>query len=892
MEAAFVPTAGRLCRHRQCTRLGANDRLLSRKPLTQWQPVPLGRLPAAIASRGFPGATLLGRYRIISALGKGGMGEVYRADDLRLHQQVALKFLPQDLLDDPDLLARLHQEVRIARQISHRLVCRVHDIAEVDGDTFLTMEFIDGEDLGSLLKRIGRLPEDKGIEIAHQLCEGLAAVHEKGIVHRDLKPLNIMIDGRGQARLTDFGLAVIADTIPTADFLSGTPGYMAPEQLAGGKPTVQSDLFALGLVLYEIFTGRRAFPAKTREELVRLYDEHRPVPVGDLVPGLDPRVAKVVRHCLEREPSQRPKSIQEVAASLPKPDPLATALAEGKTPSPETVANALTRGTLAPPVATALLVATVLGVVAAAALASRASISGLVPLKRSPHALAGRARAVLNRLGCDDNPADERHTFYYDYNYLNFTVQTDSTAGRWRALATGESPAVGFWYRQSPQYLVASGMSPRQYPGVVTLADPPPVLPGMASVVLDPNGRLIEFAHVPDRQRTEPSKTSEVDFRPLFEEAKLDWSRAEASVPAWAPPFFVEQRVAWIVPSVDRPDAPLRAEAALEQGQLVYFKVYRGPWDQPDAPRGHLQPEPPLFQYIYAALFCLVVVGACWLARRNQRVGLGDVTGALRLAIFLFACHMICMTMAADHVPSFRDEAAWLMRAVGFAAVWSSLCGLLYFALEPYVRRRWPWRMISWNRLLAGRFNDPMVGRDFLIGGLLGVCLTLMLQLAVVLPPYFGRPSPLPIMTWLTAFTNVPFHLVMELPPAIRDELLWFFLFFFLVLFVRREWLASILLLAVIVTYFLVQEPELHVFWVALLGATVTASLYVTLRFGLLAVTVGAFCCYFLYQVPLSLDFSSWYRWQSVIYMLWPILLAGIGFFIARGGQSSFREIS
>ena len=193
-----------------------------------------------------------------------------------LHQQVALKFLPRDLLDDPDLLARLHQEVRIARQISHRLVCRVHDIAEVDGETFLTMEFIDGEDLRSLLKRIGRLPEDKGIEIAHQLCEGLAAVHEKGIVHRDLKPLNIMIDGRGQARLTDFGLAVIADAIPTADFLSGTPGYMAPEQLAGGKPTVQSDLFALGLVLYEIFTGRRAFPAKNREELVRLYDEQRP----------------------------------------------------------------------------------------------------------------------------------------------------------------------------------------------------------------------------------------------------------------------------------------------------------------------------------------------------------------------------------------------------------------------------------------------------------------------------------------------------------------------------------------------------------------------------------------------------------------------------------------
>jgi serine/threonine-protein kinase len=839
-----------------------------------------------------PGTTLLGRYRIISALGKGGMGEVYQADDLRLRQRVALKFLPRELLDDADQLARLHQEVRIARQISHRLVCRVHDIAEVDGETFLTMEFIDGEDLRSLLKRIGRLPEDKAIEIAHQLCEGLAAVHEKGIVHRDFKPLNIMIDGRGQARLTDFGLAVIANAIPTADFLSGTPAYMAPEQLAGGMPTVQSDLFALGLVLYELFTGRRAYPAKSREDLKRRYDDSKPTPVGDLVPGLDPRVGKVIRYCLEREPSQRPKSAQEVEAGLPKRDLLATALAEGRTPSPEIVANAGAEGSLSPSVAAALLVATILGVVAAAALASRATIPGLVPLKLSPHALAARARSVLDRLHCDEVAADERYGFYYDYDYLNYTVKSDSTLARWRALATGESPAVGFWFRQSPQYLVAGGMSPRLYPGRVTPVDPAPVLPGMASAVLDPGGRLVEFAHVPAREVAPRPPPGEVDFRPVFEEAKLDWTRARSTDPKWAPPFFAKQRLAWEVTRADRPDEPLRVEAAVEEGQVVYFKVYRGPWDQPDAPRGPLQPEPRLFQYLYAAVFCLLVIGAGWLARRNMRVGLGDATGAWRLAIFLFACHMVCMTLVADHVPSFREEAVWLMKALGFAGLWSSLCWLLYFALEPYVRRRWPWRMISWNRLLAGRFRDPMVGRDLLIGGLLGVFLTLMLQLAVVLPPLFGRPSPLPLSTWPSAFTNVPFHLLMELPPAIRDELQWFFFLFLLVMFVQREWLASILVFSLILTYYLVQEPELHVFWVALMGATVAASLFVTLRFGLLAVTAGVFFCYFLYQIPLTLDLSSWYGWQSLIYMLWPILLAGMGFSLARGGHASFGEIS
>jgi hypothetical protein len=253
---------------------------------------------------------------------------------------------------------------------------------------------------------------------------------------------------------------------------------------------------------------------------------------------------------------------------------------------------------------------------------------------------------------------------------------------------------------------------------------------------------------------------------------------------------------------------------------------------------------------------------------------------------------MICMALVADHVASFGEEAVWLMKALGFAALWSSLCWLLYFAAEPYVRRRWPWRMVSWNRLLAGRLRDPMVGRDVLIGALLGIFLTLMHQLGVVLPPVFGRPSPLPLTTWLSAFTNVPFHLLMEIPAAVRDALQWFFLLFLTVLFVRSEWLASACIFCLALVYNLIQEPELHVFWAVLMGATVTASLFVALRFGLLAVTAGLFFCYFLYQVPLTLELSVWYGRQSLIYMLWPILLVGIGFFIARGGQPSFREIS
>src|SRR5512136_276002 len=222
----------------------------------------------SIPAGGFtPGTVLADRYRVIGLLGRGGMGEVYRADDLKLGQAVALKFLPKALADDPVRRERFYAEVRIARQVSHPNICRVYDIGELDSRHFLTMEYIDGEDLASLLKRIGRLPGDKAIDVARQLCAGLAAAHDKGVLHRDLKPANVMIDGRGRVRITDFGLAMAAGEDLAAGDVSGTPAYMAPEQFAGKGASVRSDIYALGLVLYELYTGKRAFDARSQAEL-------------------------------------------------------------------------------------------------------------------------------------------------------------------------------------------------------------------------------------------------------------------------------------------------------------------------------------------------------------------------------------------------------------------------------------------------------------------------------------------------------------------------------------------------------------------------------------------------------------------------------------------------
>ena len=178
---------------------------------------------------------VLGNYRMVRLLGKGGMGEVYRADDLKLRQPVALKFLPEALSKDPKKLERFLHEVRVARQVSHPNVCRVYDIAEADGQHFISMEYVDGEDLAVVLRRMGRPSKEKALQIARQLCAGLAAAHDKGVLHRDLKPHNVMIDGQGRVRITDFGLAGFAGDFIGKEVYAGTPAYMAPEQLTGGR---------------------------------------------------------------------------------------------------------------------------------------------------------------------------------------------------------------------------------------------------------------------------------------------------------------------------------------------------------------------------------------------------------------------------------------------------------------------------------------------------------------------------------------------------------------------------------------------------------------------------------------------------------------------------------
>jgi tetratricopeptide (TPR) repeat protein len=252
-----------------------------------------------------PGEVFAGRYRMITRIGRGGMGDVWRADDLTLGTAVALKLIS---LAGPGGRERILNEVRLARQITHPAVCRVFDVGEAAGRIFYSMELVSGEDLAALLRRVGRLPSEKVVDIARQLCAGLGAAHARGVLHRDLKPANVLIDDEGQVRITDFGIA-IPRTKAGDHMLTGTPGYMAPEQReVGSELSERTDVYALGLVLYELLVGRYA--------LSRPGDTGRPPLPSTLVPNVDPRLERAVMQAISPDPRDRPESALALAASL------------------------------------------------------------------------------------------------------------------------------------------------------------------------------------------------------------------------------------------------------------------------------------------------------------------------------------------------------------------------------------------------------------------------------------------------------------------------------------------------------------------------------------------------------------------------------------------------
>src|SRR5271166_5349131 len=264
------------------------------------------------------GTVLGGRYQIQQLLGMGGMGAVYKAHDLEVDRTVGLKVIRPDLAGNPAILARFKQELVLARQVTHRNIIRIYDLNEADGVKFITMEFIEGEDLRTILTRNGKLPPKEAVDIMRQACLGLVAAHHEGVIHRDLKPSNIMRDASGRVVIMDFGLAktVQGDGMTQTGMMIGTMEYMSPEQAMGSELDPRSDIFTMGLIFYELLTGNIPFRAESAIASLVKRTQERAVPLSDVDPTIPPALSMIAAKCLERDPRARYSTAQELIDDL------------------------------------------------------------------------------------------------------------------------------------------------------------------------------------------------------------------------------------------------------------------------------------------------------------------------------------------------------------------------------------------------------------------------------------------------------------------------------------------------------------------------------------------------------------------------------------------------
>jgi hypothetical protein len=818
---------------------------------------------SADEGRFVPGTLLGGRYRVIGLLGRGGMGEVYRATDLTLGQSVALKFLPPEASENPRLLERFHGEVRVARMVSHPNICRVYDIGVVDGSPFISMDYVDGEDLASLLTRIGRLPADKAIETARKLCAGLAAAHDRDVIHRDLKPQNIMMNKRGEVIIMDFGLAAIADQLSGAEVRNGTPAYMAPEQLRGDAVSARSDIYSLGLVLYEVFTGKRpSAGAKSVQQLIDLQESGQLTSMTSIAAEIDPAVEKAIRRCLDPDPAKRPSSALSVAALLPGGDPLAAALAAGETPSPEMVAahghsEGLARKYSLPCLA---FIAICLGLAPAITQYTRAYTH--TPVDLSPDVLGEKSRELASAFGYSRPPADSWLTLDHRTAMIRY-LRRFPMPRPWDDWFTVEAPFQSI-YRESLSALVAPPY------GEVDGSNPPANAPGMVTVTLDAAGKLLSFEGVP-YATDGPGEVADIPHT-VFQAARLDLSRFQEIPPPFVPPHASDSVHAWRGPHPKFPDTELTVQIASWKGRITQAEV-RTPWlgsSSTGLAGGWVARTGEVITTAGVGVLWLMVA---LLARRNWKLGRVDHKGALRLGILRFFLAFLTWAGSMHPVPGREllgltsDAAAtWLFSAAG---IW-----LLYLALEPAVRANWPHSIVTWNRLLAGRWLDPQVGAHVLIGAAVGCGIFYAIRLVALL---FPDPLNGGGNLWYAVSTRgwVAGH-AQQVATCLWLGLIAFFVIFALRRLVRNHFAAAFLA-AVLFTLAegeVARSSEWSV--VAIYIGLFAVIIFVLLRLGLVA-TIAA--VYFLNSFGAITLGSNWKTWYAPAGIATLTLLMGIALF-------------
>jgi serine/threonine-protein kinase len=775
-------------------------------------------------------------------------------------------------------LARFHNEVRISRQITHTNVCRVYDIGECDGMHFLSMEFVRGEDLATLLRRIGKLPHEKAVEMARQLASGLAAAHEAGVIHQDLKPGNVLIDSHGRVRITDFGVAEVASRARDSMVIVGTPAYMSPEQLVGRGTSVQSDIYSLGLVLYEIFTGKPLHEKSGTADRTRVHDQTGTQIAAPAMENLEPAIERVIARCIEEDPLRRPISALAVLAALPGGDPLAAAVASGNTPSPEMVAAAGGVGAISPRVGGLLLGTTLIGMVLLAILNGfESDVTRRIPVSIHPAILADRSSEFLREW----YPKREYGAYGldWDHEYANWIARTKSKP----------APTGGgyFWYRESPVQMLPA--FPIWEP---SLSDPASVTPGMISVVLDARSQLLRFSAIGSPLLTSSGEGPTVKWAAFIAKAGLREPDLQPTAPIQNPMTSFDRRYAWTGASPDDPSMSLRIEAASLEGKPVYFAVLR-PWELPTA--GTTAPIWTLVRHMVEAAGFLIrwlaLAIATVLVIRNLRRGRADRRGALRIATYVAAVEFVATMLRARHGGLVVSEVYRLNAMIGYCLQAALSSWVLYMALEPYVRREWPQLLISLSRLLGGQVRDPLVGRDVLAGMLCAVAIMVPFTALMLAGQHYGIAYPrglldkpmanlslretLGILLWYP-FADSTFTALLDL----------FVLVGALALTRRRRFALPVFAVLEFLLTWALTATGSSLAASATIAAIIAAGLVFTLvRFGLLAMMAAIFCGSTLLIFPLTFDLSVWYAPNAWLATAVVVAIALYAFHLATRGK-------
>lgn len=686
--------------------------------------------------RFLPGTGIAERYRAISLIGRGGMGEVYLAEDLRLDQIVALKFLPATWAKDEKRLEYFFNEVRLARQVSHPNVCRVYDIAKYSDQYFISMEYVDGENLKTLLSRIGCVPSPKALEIAHQLCAGLGAAHACGVLHRDIKPANVMIDGRGQARLMDFGLAIQSPTDGPSYGMSGTPAYMAPEQLLHGSTSVQSDIYSLGSVLFEMMSGRPLLRETTIESLRQYHREATPSQkLEELGDQVDPLVANTLMRCVSPEPTGRPSSSAELSLALPGGDPLAAAVTSGDTPSPRMIAASGGEDLLPIRRAWGLVAAfSAIAFVCLALIPSTSVIDSLGKRVLDPAVLKHRAQMMLSDLGVAgaDNTASGFGDQTADFN----SIRQQLSPQQWKDGSLQSSPpfyGIEFWFRARDGDLLVNTSDPiiNSSWNRVSSTNPTWDERDLAALRLSPEGNLRWFR----AKQSEPEDSGDTDnderWHEWFSEDMTGFDIQTLEPASWEyrPDIAADRYASWegVWPATD---LPLRVHAASYRGQPVFFEVLPAVQASPMIPFL----DQPMSRHIFLIIDTLTFI----LAFINYRRGRGDRRAARRLALYVCTLAIIANLILASHVFSHDEIYLLIMIFVNSCGI-AAYTWVLYMAVESFARRHWPEVMISWTQIFHGANISPRVGLDLIAGAIGGTSIAFVELLSHRL---FGQFTP------------------------------------------------------------------------------------------------------------------------------------------------------